>query len=166
MIKMYEPDNKTYIDLTNKRVIEQQEFMSRVFLIESDLEPEKWKMTGKQLTILGYACQEAITVVEGKDVHAWFTPQIAVAAGPGRYSMLPGLVLAVEIDNGNRKLNAISVEFKSLDKSVLKKPTKGRNVTSEEYQAIVAEKLREMGVEEGEAGGAGAGHAIVVRIQQ
>jgi GLPGLI family protein len=166
MIKMYEPDNKTYTDLTNKKVIEQQEFMSRVFLIESEMEVEKWKMTGKQKKILDYACQEAITMVDGKDVHAWFTPQIAVAAGPGRYSMLPGLVLAVEIDNGNRKLNAISVELKSLDKSVLKKPTKGRKVTREEYQAIVAEKLKEMGVEEGEAGGAGAGHAIVVRIQQ
>ena len=166
IFKMYEPDNKTYIDLIHKKVIEQQEFMSRVFLIESDLEPEKWKMTGKQLTILDYACQEAISEVDGKDVHAWFTPLIPVAAGPGKYSNLPGLVLAVEMNDGDRKLNAISVELKPVDNSVLKKPTKGKKVTSEEYQAIVAEKLKEMGVEEGEDGSAGSGHAVVIRIQQ
>ena len=165
MIKMYQPDNKTYIDLTNKKVIEQKEFMSRVFLIESELAQEKWKMTGKQRKILDYACQEAITQVEGKDVHAWFTPQIAVAAGPGKFCSLPGLVLAVEMNDGDMKLEAIGIELKPVDKSVLKKPTKGKKVTHEEYLAIVAEKMKEMGVE-GEGPGTGSGHAVVIRIQQ
>ncbi|TFH27589.1 MAG: GLPGLI family protein [Bacteroidia bacterium] len=165
MIKMYQPDNKTYIDLKNKKMIEQKEFMSRVFLIESELEPEKWKMTGNQRQILEYACQEAISEVEGKDVHAWFTPQIAVATGPGSYSSLPGLVLAVEMHDGDMKLEATSVELKPLDKSVLKKPTKGKKVTRDEYQAIVAKKMKEMGVE-GEGTGAGSGHAVMIRIQQ
>jgi GLPGLI family protein len=165
MFKMYKPDNKTFIDLTNKKVIEQKEFMSRVFLIESDLAQEKWKMTGNQKMILEYACQEAITEVEGKEVHAWFTPQISVAAGPGRYNSLPGLVLAVEMNDGDHKINAISVELKPVDKSVLKKPTKGKKVTREEYQAIVAEKMKEMGVE-GDGGGAGSTHSVVIRIHQ
>lgn len=165
MIKMYEPDNKTYIDIKNKKVIEQQEFMSRFFLIESELAVEKWKMTGKQKEILEYACQEATTMVEGKEVRAWFTPQIAVAAGPGMYSSLPGLVLAVEMNEGDLKLNAISIELIPVDKSLLKKPAKGKKVTREEYKDIVSAKLEEMGVEEGE-GGAGSTHSVVVRIQQ
>jgi GLPGLI family protein len=165
MIKMYQPDNKTYMDLKNKQVIEQKEFMSRVFLVESELEPEKWKMTGNQRQILEYACQEAISEVEGKDVHAWFTPQIAVSTGPGRYCNLPGLVLAVEMQGGDMKLEAIGLELKPVDKSVLKKPTKGKKVTRDEYQAIVAEKMKEMGVE-GEGTGAGSAHAVMIRIQQ
>ena len=120
-------------------------------------------MTGNQRAILEYACQEAITEVEGKEVHAWFTPQISVAAGPGRYNSLPGLVLAVEMNDGDYKINAISVELKPVDKSVLKKPTKGKKVTREEYQAIVAEKMKEMGVE---GGGAGSTHSVVIRIHQ
>ena len=52
VMKMYQPDNKTYMDLKNKKLIEQKEFMSRVFLIESELEAEKWKMTGEQKKIL------------------------------------------------------------------------------------------------------------------
>jgi GLPGLI family protein len=165
MIKMYQPDNKTYIDLKNKKVIEQKEFMSRVFLIESELEPTKWKMTGEQKEILDYACQEAITQVEGKDVHAWFTPQIGVAAGPGKYCNLPGLVLAVEMHDGDLTLEAIGIELKPVDQSVLKKPTKGKKVTRDEYQAIVAEKMKEMGVE-GDGNGAASTHSVVVRIQQ
>ena len=139
--------------------------MSRVFLIESELEPEKWKMTGQQKKILEYACQEAVTEVEGKDVHAWFTPQLAVAIGPGRYCSLPGLVLAVEMNDGDMKLEAIGIELKPVDKSVLKKPTKGKKVTRDEYQAIVAEKMKEMGVEE-DGSGAGSTHSVVVRIRQ
>jgi len=165
MIKMYQPDNKTYMDLKNKKVIEQKEFMSRVFLIESELEMNKWKMTGAQKSILEYACQEAITQVEGKDVHAWFTPQIGVSVGPGRYGGLPGLVLAVEMHDGDMKLEALSVELKPLDKNLLKKPSKGKKVTRDEYQAIVAEKMKEMGVE-GDDTGASHSHAVVIRIQQ
>lgn len=165
VMKMYQPDNKTYMDLKNKKLIEQKEFMSRVFLIESELEAEKWKMTGEQKKILDYACMEAVTEVEGQDVHAWFTPQIAVGAGPGRYSSLPGLVLAVEMNGGDRTLEAIQVELKPVEKNELKKPTKGKKVTREEYQAIVAEKMEEMGAE-GDGPATGSGHAVVIRIQQ
>lgn len=165
MIRMYQPDDKTYIDLTEKKMIEQKEFMSRVFLIESDLEPEKWKMTGNQKEILDYACQEAITQAEGREVHAWFTPEIAVPAGPGAYSSLPGLVLAVEMNGGDRKLEATGIELKPLGKDVLKKPTRGKKVSSEEYQAMVADKLKEMGMEEGENGTMHT-NSVVIRIQQ
>ena len=54
MIKMQEPENLTYVDLANNKVIEQKEFMSRVFLIESELEPDRWKMTGQQREIYQY----------------------------------------------------------------------------------------------------------------
>ncbi len=165
MIRMYEPDNRTYVDLKNNKMIEQQEFMSRVFLIESELEPEKWKVTGQQRKILEYPCMEATTEVEGEDVHVWFTPQIEVGAGPGRYSMLPGLVLAVEMNQGDRTLQAIKVDLKPVDKAALKKPAKGKKVTREEYQAIVDEKLKEMGAE-GPGGEGGGNHAVVIRIQQ
>ena len=165
VIKMYQPDNKTFMDLKNQKLIEQKEFMSRVFLIESDLGQEKWKMTGEQKEILEYACMEAISEVEGQDVHVWFTPQIAVGIGPGRYSGLPGLVMAVKMNGGDITLEAIDIELKPVDKNVLKKPTKGKKVTQEEYQAIVAEKMKEMGVE-GDGNGATSTHSVVVRIRQ
>jgi GLPGLI family protein len=169
MIKMQEPENLTYVDLANHKVIEQKEFLSRVFLIESELVPDRWKMTGQQRKILDYACQEAITMKDGAEVHAWFTPQIQVEAGPGVFSGLPGMVLAVEMFGGDRKLEAISIELRPLEKNEINKPAKGRKVTREEYQAIVSEKLKEMGME-GDGtwhGDGGAGTStVVIRIQQ
>jgi GLPGLI family protein len=170
IIKMQQPDNKLYMDLKNKKVIEQKEFMSRVFLIESELEARKWKISGNQRKILDRACQEAITLVDGKEVHAWFTPEIGVPVGPGKYTGLPGLVLAVEMNEGDRTLEAMDIELKPLEKGVLSKPKKGKKVTRDEYLAIVEEKMKEM-----EAGGEGTWHGsgggentstVVIRIQQ
>jgi len=163
MIKMSRPDNRTFSDLANNKVIEQKDFMSRLFLVESDLPAEKWKLTGNQKRILEYPCQEAVREEDSMHVVVWFTPTIPVSSGPGEYVGLPGLVLEVESHDGDRKLEAISIELRSLDKAILKPPTKGKKVTGEEYEAIVAEKLEEMGVEHGRQGG---NATFVIEIKQ
>ncbi len=162
MIKMAEPDNKTFTDLKEGKQIEQKEFMSRMFLIKSELKHGHWKITGKQKMVLDYPCQQAITTEEDREVVAWFAPAIAVAAGPGSFGNLPGLVLEVNIENNQHVIIATSVDLKEVDKDILKKPTKGKEVTEEEYQAIVEEKMKEMGLE----GEGGSGHAVVVKISQ
>lgn len=162
MIKMVEPDNKVYTDLAKKKQIEQREFMSRLFLIESECDQSGWKLTGEQKMILDYACQEAVTEADGKPVHAWFTPQISVPAGPESYSSLPGLVLAVDINEGEKILEATTVDLQPVEAQLMKKPKKGKKVTQEEFQAIVEEKMKEMGAEH-EGGG---NHVFTVRIRQ
>lgn len=161
MIKMVEPEYKVFTDLKNNLQIEQKEFMSRLFIIETELDKGAWKLTGQQKTILEYPCQEAVTKEEDKLVQVWFTPNIAVPAGPGKYGNLPGLVLEVDINEGENVIQARSIELKEIDPKLMKKPAKGKKVTEEEYQAIVAEKMKEMGAEhEG-----GSGHAVVVKIR-
>ena len=162
MIKMAEPDNKTFTDLKEGEQIEQKEFMSRMFLIKSELKQGHWKLTGKQKMILDYPCQQAITSEEDREVVAWFAPAIAVAAGPGSFGNLPGLVLEVNIESNQHVIIATSLDLREVDKSILKKPTKGKVVTEEEYQAIVEDKMKEMGVE----GEGGSGHAVVIKISQ
>lgn len=164
MIRMAEPDNKTYTDLSRGMQIEQKEFMSRLFLVESQLSKGHWKLTGEQKMILDYPCQQAISEEEGQEVIAWFTPSISVAAGPASYGNLPGLVLEVSLNQGDQVIAARSVELGELDGALLKKPSKGKKVTREEYQAIVDEKLKEMGLEHG--GATGSNQTVVVRIHQ
>jgi GLPGLI family protein len=48
IIKMAEPDNKTFTDLKGGEQIEQKEFMSRMFLIKSELKHGHWKLTGSR----------------------------------------------------------------------------------------------------------------------
>ncbi len=156
MIKMdmMEPDNKLFYDIEGLKTVEKKEFMSRVFLITGDVKQGEWKMTGEQKTVLDYPCMQAVRENEkGEKTFAWFTPSIPVATGPSDYIGLPGLVLQVESGDGDRVLTAKSIEFAAIDKKLLVKPKKGKKVTLEEYDDIVAKKMEEMGAERGESTG-------------
>jgi GLPGLI family protein len=159
MIKMIEPDNKVYTNLTENRQIEKREFMTREFLIETELNPSAWKLTGNQKVISDYPCQEAVRDSKEGKVSAWFTPVIPVSAGPGIYNGLPGLVLAVDISEGKQTLNVVSIDLNPVAENVIVKPQKGKKVTREEFDKIVAEKMKEMGAESGSGG-----NRIMIRV--
>jgi GLPGLI family protein len=144
VIRMDEPDDKVFCDLKNNKRIEQRDFMTRKFLIESDLNKMEWKLTGKQKTIMNYPCQEAVLKDTSKKVIVWFTSAIPVSTGPGGYSNLPGLILAVDIDNGKLVITAINIDKKEFDTGILLKPNEGKKVTKEQFNKIVADKRKEM----------------------
>lgn len=145
-------DNKVYLNFKDNLKIEQREFMTRIFLIKGEAENGTWKLSGNQKMIMDYPCQEATRISEKDTVSAWFTPAIPVPAGPSNYVNLPGLVLEVNINNGKRMIVAQKIDFKQIEKDLIAKPKKGKNVTKEEFQKIVEEKMKEMGVENGRGG--------------
>lgn len=159
-VKMVQPDDRFYADLKARRSVEQRDFMSRLFLIEKELKPAGWKLSGNQKTLLGYPCQEATRTDGENQITAWFTPSIPVPAGPGEYLDLPGLVLAVDINNGKRTIHATSVELKPVGGELLVKPKGGKKVSEEEFRTVVEEKNKEMEQQYGGGGG------IVIKIQQ
>ncbi len=161
-IMISQPENIMYRDLKNKAIIEQTEFMTRVFLIKSDYSKDDWKLTGNQKMILDFPCQEAIRIKDEDTVSVWFTPAIPISSGPGEYANLPGLVLAVEADNGNKTILAKSVDLKEIESDKIKAPKKGKKVTREEYLAIVEEKSKEMGGD----GSSEGSHTVIMKISQ
>ena len=156
------PENKLYVDLKKEEVIEQREFMTRTFLINGEMPSSDWKITGEQKMILDYPCMEATKTDTASVVtRVWFAPTIPVKCGPGKYCNLPGLVLEVDIDNGKRKMLAQSLDFTAPAKELFKKPKSGKKVSNEEFDKIVAEKIKEMGGEEG----MGSGSTIMIRVK-
>lgn len=145
-------NDKTFTDLKNKKKTEQKEFMTRLFLIESDLVNQDWKFTGNSRNVLGYNCLEASREDNNKKVTAWFSSMIPVSAGPAGYGGLPGMILMVDIDNGKRVITARTMDSEFNDLAKLVKPDEGKKVTPEEYKKIVDEKMKEMGSESGEGG--------------
>ncbi|MGZ4035235.1 MAG: GLPGLI family protein [Bacteroidia bacterium] len=148
-IKMDQPDNKTYCDLKNNKLIDQREFMTRKFLIESDINRSDWKLTGKQKMILNHNCQEATKQEGDNKISVWFTSEIPLSTGPSRFIGLPGMVLEVNINDGKQVVTATNIEFKTVDKTVFVKPKEGKKVTREEFNKIVDEKTKEMEKENG-----------------
>ncbi len=160
-IMMSQPDNILFLDLASKEMIEQREFMTRMFLINSEIPDIEWKITGQQKMILDFPCMEATqTDTAGIITRAWFTSSIPVQSGPAKYFNLPGLVLEVDKDNGQMQFIAKSVNFDAPDKSILKKPKDGKKVTRQEFDKIVEEKMKEIG-----ADGVGEGTQIMIRIK-
>ena len=148
-IMISQPDNIVFRDFKNEKIIEQKEFMTRVFLIESDLKKDEWKISGNQKMILDYPCQEATKQDGDKKASVWFTPAIPISSGPSEFGNLPGLILAVESNDGDNIIIAKSIDLKEIDKKKLKKPKKGKKVSKEKFLLIVEEKNKEMGGESG-----------------
>ena len=176
-------DDRFYTNIDDEIVAEKTDFLGKTFLVEGDMKLRQWKLTGEQKTILGYVCQKAELVIKvdpapkkeeddgrgrrrgprpPKSVSAWFTTQIPVAGGPRDYHQLPGMVLEVNIDNGNQIILAESVNLKKLDKKVITKPTEGKKVTREELKKIQKEKMEELRKERGGKGHHGGGGKRII----
>ena len=74
-------------------------------------------------------------------VEAWYTPQIPVKHGPSEYWGLPGLIL--EVSAGDTTLLCYEIVLNPKEKTEIKAPKKGKNVTKMKYQSIVAKKMKE-----------------------
>lgn len=161
-IKMTEPDDQVFCDLSSGKQVEKREFMSRIFLIEKEIESKSWRLVNEQKEILGYKCLLATKEEDSTMVRAWYTPEIAIASGPGAFVNLPGLVLEVEVDEGERSIVAREIEFGDVDEKELKMPKKGKKMSGEDFEALVRAKMEEMGAE----GGSGGGATFVIQIEQ
>ena len=133
---------KVFYDLEKNKMFEQLDFMTRNFIVESDIESKAWKLTSDRMKIQDYVCMGAELKTEEQTITAWFSPQIPISVGPDKFFGLPGLILAVE-RNGETIFVATSVELAPLEKDVLAKPKDGKKVTQKKFDKIIKEKLEE-----------------------
>ncbi len=143
-------------DLKLKSTTFQTSFMSKEFLIKGKIERKKWKITNEKIKYLGYVCQKATLSEEippssgseeepkEQNIVAWFTSEIPASIGPHDYYGLPGAVLMVSINEGKTEIKATNVDLTPPDSKMLEKPTKGQEVTHEEYEKIMEVKMKEM----------------------
>lgn len=147
-------ENATYVNFDEDVLIEKRDFLGRTFLITGTPEPLAWRLTNERSEFLGYLCQKAIATRDSTTIEAWFTPEIPVSAGPGSYGGLPGLILVVNENDGQRSIVAKELSLDPLDEDAIVPPTEGKEVTREAFDAIVEEKMKEMGAERSGQGGA------------
>ena len=132
--------------------VEQKDFMDKKFLIKGEPHRYAWKMTGESKQVGQYLCQKATYSDSTIQLEAWFTPMIPVPLGPGEFGQLPGLVLHVDIDKGQRTITATEINLKEIDSNTISEPTKGKEVTQEEFRSIVREKMKDMRAQNGGRG--------------
>jgi GLPGLI family protein len=150
------PQSETYINTETQIRTVAQEFMGKKYIIEDTLKMSPWKFGTETKNILGYTCKQAYftdetqVIVNGQqqtrtaEITAWYTDQIRPFLGPERFNTLPGAVLAIDINNGERVIVAMKVESRELKKNELKVPAGGAKVTQAEYRKIVSEQMEKM----------------------
>lgn len=85
---------------------------------------------------------EEVEVANEIVITAWYTTQIPINQGPGEYWGLPGLILEVSTDRTT--ILCTKIVMNPRDKTDIKAPSKGKEVSQKEYDAIVKKKTEEM----------------------
>lgn len=153
----------SYFDFTAGTRLDQRELLERTFLVSDSIRKQDWKLGDETKTILNYTAKKATStrvstrmqmsmengemkrtaIQDTATVVAWFTTDIPVPAGPEMQGQLPGLILELDIDNGQTIYKAIEVDPKVNTKKI-KAPKDGKKLTAEEFKRIREEMMEEM----------------------
>ncbi len=134
---------KVYYNFEKNQKLEQIEYMTRIFLVQSEIEALAWKLGSEKKKILDYTCMGASVTLNDQEIVAWFSPEIPVSLGPSVFGGLPGLILAVE-RNGETAYLATSVKLGLPAEESMVKPDKGSKVSREEFETILRAKEKEL----------------------
>ena len=166
-----------YHDFNAAKRVDQRELFDKKFIIEDSIRKLSWKLSDETQTILGHVCRKAtaqrigqrmqMTMENGKmerkevsdtvPMVAWFTTDIPVSAGPEVQGQLPGLILALDMNNGRMVYKATEISDK-VELAAIKAPTKGKKVTADEYRAETAKMFDEM-----QRNNQGSGNRVIIR---
>ena len=138
------PAAASYVDLDEGRIVETHEFMGRTFRVVDQRPVYEWRLTSEQAEHLGYMVIKATAEHDSTSIEAWFTPEIPVQGGPGPYGGLPGMILVVSVDDGYTKYFATEIALGDVEEGLIKVPDEGREMSREEYDKVVEEKMEEM----------------------
>lgn len=151
------PNTETYLNSSSGLILLKQEFMGKDYLIVDSVKVSPWKFGTEVKAIQGYECKQAYytdetqvningeTRTEKREITAWYTDKVRPFLGPDRYNSLPGTVLALDINNGERVLVATKIEMRELKKNELKAPDKGEKTTQVEFRKMMEEQMKRMG---------------------
>ena len=149
MQNQLELDNGIGVKLLNKgifytdtkgNVLLKKEAYGSDFLIENPINNNNWKLVNETKTINGFNCYKALNKKitynrfgkNYKTVVAWYAPKLPIRFGPEGFGNLPGLIIQLSIEKGN----TYTIEKIRYKNGSIKKPTKGKKVTLEEFGKI------------------------------
>jgi GLPGLI family protein len=113
--------------------------------VDDSLHTPKWKVMNQIKDVAGYICMKAVTedTVKKQKITAWFAGDIPISAGPERYFGLPGVILELDINEGDVVITATKIEFKKLDKELIIPKTKGKKIKDADYDALLRKHLKD-----------------------
>ncbi len=100
--------------------------------------PVEWRITEQYGEHLGYEVTRAVGEAAGQRVEAWFAPDIPVSFGPALYGGLPGMILALSVNEGVTTYTATEVVLGVVEDGLIRVPEDGEAISSEEYRSYLS----------------------------
>jgi GLPGLI family protein len=122
------------------------EMLGKTNIVEDSLHAPVWKIGNQIKEVAGYVCMKAETEdpIKKQKITAWFAHYIPVAAGPERMNSLPGLILELDVNDGDLTIEAVNVTFKPLTADDFKLPKqKGKKMNDAAYNAMIRQYIAE-----------------------
>lgn len=132
-------------DFREKQTKDLITFLGKSYLIEDDTPKYKWKILNEIKEVAGYLCMKAETIdpIKNTPVYAWFTNKIPVSGGPEGYGGLPGMILALELNENDVIIEALTVDIDLDVKLPIPKKMKGKKSNREDYNQKVSKYITE-----------------------
>ncbi len=132
-----------YKDLKTKSYINQKEFFGKQFIIRDKLTAINWQKTSEVKMIGKYTCFKAIIKENNAtSVVAWYTIDIPVSQGPGKYWGLPGLILEVQTEDV--VYTCTKIELNQANAIVPKMPKKGKRISQKKFDTLFISTLNDI----------------------
>jgi GLPGLI family protein len=140
------PQADYYTDQSRSRMVIRREVMGKYYLIEDSLKIAAWKFGTGTRNVVGHECRQAMYYDSARKQHivAWYAPTLKPFLGPELFNSLPGAVLEVNINDGERIIIAKNLEIRPLKKNELKVPSQGTRVTPAEFKKLMDEQAERM----------------------
>jgi GLPGLI family protein len=141
-----EKEYKVYRDLENEKRTDIIEMLGKIYIVEDSVRAPKWKVMNKIKEIAGYMCMMAVTedTIKNQQITAWFADNLPVSAGPELYGGLPGMILELDINEGDIVITAKKVEMKAVTEDMnIPKKLKGKKVTEPQYNTLVSTHIKD-----------------------
>ena len=133
-------------DYKKKSVRDWREMLGKKYLVEDKLPQFKWKILNEIKEVEGYLCMKAETIdtIKNQTIHAWFADGIIFSGGPEGFAGLPGMILELNINDGDVIVTATNIEL-TPDKVdfPMPKKMKGKSIEIRDYDKIVSTYITE-----------------------
>lgn len=153
----------TYTDFEKGTRVDQREIMEKSFVVADTLTKLQWKLSDETKNILNFTARKAtattvnprsrMTMENGEmkremisdtvNVVAWYAPDVPVPAGPNYAGQLPGLILEINVNNGQSVTKAIGFSPK-VAVNKIKEPKDGKKLTAAEFTKEREKLMEEM----------------------
>jgi GLPGLI family protein len=149
-MKFNAPQNEFYKNFGTNSYINETEFLGKKYLVVDSLKNIPWKLGTETKKVAGYNCMNATyeNTERKQSYTAWFTGDIVCPSGPLLMGNLPGMILELDMNNGEMVTVATKIDFKSV-KSELRQPKNGKKVTQKEYTKIMDDWRKENNMQGG-----------------